>query len=585
MVLENVKWLLRAQQYGTPFSRQCADALCLAHRLSYFFVFCLDVDLRGAFIVNSKEYIIRDKLANQLELIDSRLKLVSTEHSVKLEDGETAFIDILAKDEFGCYTIIEIKKSAQTSRSAVQQLYKYAGFLKLTRRLENFQIRCVIVSTVWNELMIPFSEFKHFSDYDSQGYAIELKSNGEIALTKVDAKFEAGDSQPIGNYIFFEFGSNVVRDNTQLAFEKVLDSIPSLNCVIVTADYSGDDTRVVHPYGFAWISFTGNIESLQSEVLRLSAASNDIFDSAQFFDPEGIRESWETSDPETVVRSLILREYVRIANGDGEYGCFALHSLNNTLAQWKTSHLKGYGPMFRGDFFDQRELIEMSCGFVGSHPYNFMASTTPSRPHHFAMIRDRLDNFLSTNTRWRIAMNVIFSDLDERDVLRINIFNPLNLFGLLNDLYEKGSSKRISQATIEREMEDGTKIVYFGGLYWTSELPVLSVREAIARSYPNELYFFARSVNHKLNDHDVKLSDVFGLTYEFFRIRSDIQEIFRHDDGLGYWEKCESVRTVQDFVEVHDQLIVEVGEFFQSSSFVQRVDLPPLLKNPPNSVQ
>lgn len=505
------------------------------------------------------EFAIRDKLAARLELIDPHLKLVSTEHTVKLQDGRTAFIDILAKDDFGCYTVIEIKKSAQTSRSAVQQLYKYANYLKVARRLEMHQIRCMIISTVWDELMAPFSEYKHFSEYDSKGLLLELKADGEIGLSEIFTQFEVGNSRPISNYIFFEFFDHAVRDEARLALEKVLSLLPSLNCVIVSVDYFGDNASVIHPHGFAWISFTGNIESLETEVSRLPpplAVSDDAVDI------EAIVESWRRDEPETAVRSLILKGYVRIANGDGEYGCFALHSLNNTLSQWTSSSPKGFGSMFRDDFFDANEIVEMACGFVGGHPYNFVARTTPARPRHFGMIRGRLDKFLEPNPRWRYAVNAIFSELGDDDVLQISIFNSLNFFGLLNDLYVHGRSKRIPQATIQRETADGRKIIYFGGLFWTSDLPPLPVEDAVIQSYPNELYFIARSVNQRLNDYDVKLSNAYGLTYEFLRIESDDEEILRHENGSGYWEPFGTLRTIQDFTRAKDQLIDKVGKYF-----------------------
>lgn len=409
-----------------------------------------------------QESEIRDKLAERLKLIDIHLKLVSKEHTVKLPDGRIAFIDILAKDDFGCYTVIEIKKSNQTSRSAVQQLYKYANFLKVARRLEQHQIRCMIVSTVWDELIAPFSEYKHFSDYDSTGYKLAFDPGGDIQLTKITTQFEAGNSQPLSNFIFFEFVNKVIRNEIQSAFERILDRLPSLNCVTITTDYSGENKAVIHPHGFAWVSFTGNIESIMSETSGLPPP---LDSSTNFFDPGVFLESWENDDAESLIRSLILAGYVRIPNGEGEYGCFALHSLNNTLGQWSSSPPKGFGPMFRDDFFDANEIIEMACGVVGGHPYNFVTRTTPSRPRHFAMIRDRLSRFLEHNHHWNLAVNTIFSDLEEDDLLQIIIFNPLNFFGLLNDLYTKDQSQRIPQLRIVRERADGSKILYLGGAF------------------------------------------------------------------------------------------------------------------------
>ncbi|WP_409278735.1 endonuclease NucS domain-containing protein, partial [Pseudomonas defluvii] len=97
-----------------------------------------------------KESEIRECIAKNLQLLDKNLILIKEEYQIKLTDKRTGFIDILAKDKFGCYTIIEIKKSNQTARSAIQQLFKYASFFKKKNRLESSQIRCLVISTVWD---------------------------------------------------------------------------------------------------------------------------------------------------------------------------------------------------------------------------------------------------------------------------------------------------------------------------------------------------------------------------------------------------------------------------------------------------
>ncbi len=81
-------------------------------------------------MILSTEAQYRDLVAANLSAIDASLTLVGAEHEIRLPDGRVSRIDILAKDRFGCFTVIEIKKSNQTARSTVQQLFKYAHFLK-----------------------------------------------------------------------------------------------------------------------------------------------------------------------------------------------------------------------------------------------------------------------------------------------------------------------------------------------------------------------------------------------------------------------------------------------------------------------
>ena len=74
-----------------------------------------------------KEAEIRENIAEYIKTLDPNLKVVAQEHYIKMPNGRTAYVDILAKDEFGCFTLIELKKSDQTARSAIQQLMKYAN--------------------------------------------------------------------------------------------------------------------------------------------------------------------------------------------------------------------------------------------------------------------------------------------------------------------------------------------------------------------------------------------------------------------------------------------------------------------------
>lgn len=57
------------------------------------------------------EFEIREKLAVNLDLLDPNLVLVKQEYAIILPDGRKGFVDILARDKFGCFTIIEIKKA------------------------------------------------------------------------------------------------------------------------------------------------------------------------------------------------------------------------------------------------------------------------------------------------------------------------------------------------------------------------------------------------------------------------------------------------------------------------------------------
>ena len=159
-----------------------------------------------------KESEIRKALANKLSVLDPSLSLVREEYPIRLLGERKGVIDILARDKYGCYTIIGIKKSNQTARTTIQQLYKYASFFKEKNRLETSQIRLIVVSTTWDELNSPFSEFKQFCDYDCLGYKLSFDANLRQNLESVEPKFITGNNKPLNNFIFISYELKQERD-------------------------------------------------------------------------------------------------------------------------------------------------------------------------------------------------------------------------------------------------------------------------------------------------------------------------------------------------------------------------------------
>lgn len=502
-----------------------------------------------------KESIIRENIAENLSLLDGNLKLVAQEHYIKMPDGKKAFIDILAKDDFGCFTVIELKKSNQTARSAIQQLLKYANFLKRKNRLEESQIRCVILSTVWDELEAPFSEFLEFSQYDSKGYRVDYICGKSPKFTEVKPVYIQGDSSPLKNFIFFEFNTGKARDESLKDFELTLKSLPSINSVLIKMDYCGDDGNIIHPYGFAWVMFTGDVNNMKSDVAKLAPKAM----SSECSDIESIMCMWEGDLPEYSIRSKVLLDQVRINTIAGEYTGLALHTLNNTLSTWEYSSPIGLGVMFDDGLFDEDEMLSLSCGFVGDHPYGFVTKTTPQRPKQFQMVRKKLNKFLVFNERWRIVMNHILQEAENSDVIDIHIFNPLNFLGMINDVYKTNSSKRIPSLNISIQKEDGTSLGYYGSLFWVNKKPIQCPREVVRKLYDDTDDFKLRYITSDYKKHEVSLAAEYGLSYGVVCNDGKLVSI---DGQICTFDSVEKIDNLQDFLGANDSFIDQVGELF-----------------------
>lgn len=120
------------------------------------------------------EAAIQAHLARNLNLIEPGLKLVEKEFELPNELGAKGFVDLLARDRFGHVVVIEIKKSDAAARTALTELHKYVALLRNNHGLASDKIRCLVLSTAWHELLVPFSEYARSVDYHVEGREIIL---------------------------------------------------------------------------------------------------------------------------------------------------------------------------------------------------------------------------------------------------------------------------------------------------------------------------------------------------------------------------------------------------------------------------
>jgi len=307
--------------------------------------------------------------------------------------------------------------------------------------------------------------------------------------------------------------------------------------------------------------FTGDLDDMTSDISKLTPKVNN----REFENMEQIASMWEKELPEYSLRSKILLEQVHIKSALGEYTGLELHSLNNTLSTWEYSDPKCSGVMFDDGLFDPDEIIALSCGFVGDHPYNFVVKTTPLRPKQFQLVRSKVNKFLAHNDRWRIVVNHILQELDETDVVNISIFNPLNFLGMINDIYKENSSKRIPSLNITVTKEDGTSLSYYGSLFWVNRIPLQSPKDVALKVYGSLDKFIITSLGNSCKKQEVSVSEYFGLSYEVVSSNGKIVTIA---DNICSYESFAQLDNLQVFLNQNDGFIDQVGELFNELPIV-----------------
>lgn len=120
---------------------------------------------------------LRDLLEVQLDKLEQGLTLIEKEKYIPNELGTRGFVDLLAHDADGRWVLIELKRSDAAAREAIHEIYKYVEGVKAHLRARDDEIRAIIVSTDWKELLVPFSRFVHDTSITVKGLHLEVDSS------------------------------------------------------------------------------------------------------------------------------------------------------------------------------------------------------------------------------------------------------------------------------------------------------------------------------------------------------------------------------------------------------------------------
>lgn len=133
---------------------------------------------------NQVEHIIRDWLVGNLEFVEPGLQLIEKEHYLPDEMGSSGFIDILCKDVYNNFVIIEIKRSDSAARQTFTEVLKYAALIQKKYNARDSEIKIVILSTHWGEILRAYSHLCFKSHFTIHGYQLFIDEQTKIPEAK-----------------------------------------------------------------------------------------------------------------------------------------------------------------------------------------------------------------------------------------------------------------------------------------------------------------------------------------------------------------------------------------------------------------
>jgi hypothetical protein len=102
---------------------------------------------------------LRDLIANNIQALERGLILLNKEQYIPHTIGTRSFVDLYAKDTQGHHVLIELKRTDAAAREALHEIHKYVEGVKQHFGARDDEIRIIVASTSWRELLVPFSRF------------------------------------------------------------------------------------------------------------------------------------------------------------------------------------------------------------------------------------------------------------------------------------------------------------------------------------------------------------------------------------------------------------------------------------------
>lgn len=423
--------------------------------------------------MNRLENKIRDFLALNIDVLGKNLTLVDKEFPLKNPDGAGGSIDLLAKDQFGHFVIIELKRSDQAARAALHELYKYTALLRSQMGLRRDQLRVMLVSTEWHELAVPFSEYLEVCLVPTEGVQITVDPQGAVLSI---APFKPIDiSEPLSlsrmqDIVLFE--SEADRNRALARFVSAAAQALLSDFSVFNLNYLGDNGRVIYPYGL-YLVFSSPLEGLDESGAAILKKKIAWDDELEELDENFLVEFRRCLGPLGDESGIGYPEKLAKIESDG----------------WRVAvaHRAGRYASNTALVSDDALILEAKKTEGGASFY-FAKVASPQFVPSWEKVKADIRLVLLGDSKWTRIVVALLDEIETKHpsaTISVSVYNLANIvFGLVKFFrFEDQSYLPTLQVVVEDV--DETKI-YFGALAWTGQLTGMSGSDWIRECFESE---------------------------------------------------------------------------------------------------
>ncbi|MDR6156598.1 hypothetical protein QF023_000114 [Chryseobacterium sp. SLBN-27] len=366
------------------------------------------------------EHHIRDWLVNHPEFIEKGLQVIDKEHYLPDSIGSNGFIDILCKDIYNNFVIIEIKRSDPAARQAFTEVFKYAELIQNNYNARNSEIRIIIVSTHWDQMIRAFSHLCFKSNFSLTGLQIFIDEESKTPVAKEEISpisSRTFSRKFMSSQIIYLFCEQEKRTKAHQVVSKKLDGANFSDYVTVDLDSPNERGFYTYALSVAFQRFT-YIELLKF-ITDLKGEKFLELDENEFETEEEYLHDLE----QTFLLSLDMTKHIDSLESSSAEKFESVTGIQN----WKIRSLKKYG-IFKSDpRYNDELLMKELKGHDGTSSNKFVAFSASDQKERIQEIFTECQFCLSHTPQWQLFISFILSQLissKEKYKIIVDIYNP-----------------------------------------------------------------------------------------------------------------------------------------------------------------
>lgn len=544
-----------------------------------------------------EESTIRDALSTRLELLEPGLKLIKIEQYLPNPQGTRGFVDLFAQDEAGKHVLIELKRSAAASREALHEVLKYLEALKNGLSVRDAEVRILIVSTEWSELLVPFSSFVKRTSCEVKGYLLEVDKDGIPTNAMPVTPIELAEDRlfaPWHELNLYE-SEQSLRKGIE-SYEKSCKEKEINNFVLVVMQPPPDHHQRSVEATQNYLNTLHNSMGNPNEEPMLVADKMPEYRYLVYFATLQLPEALCLSYAKSKLQGEDLEDfesYISDMNGD-ELLC-TLHTklyelepdterdhyeigypakFGNRLLDeegWTIDRIQRYGTLRANTNLTDEAIIDDLRGADGKNLQGYRKSFRPSIAAEVAEVQAGTKRCLRDNPLWRNQILRILDEFLPNDPAveaNITIFNPANFcLSLYRYLTQEDGADYIPYYILEFKKDSELVFFTFGTMRPTNGTPSFS--SLIEKHYGgnnNELLYSLSWGGYLASD--VLISHDLGMTYKSFKgeFKNRTKRLWELTE-MGWESASSSIHPFlgfQEFAKKHRDFTSDILEFYSS---------------------